>query len=328
MHIDRRLLGWGLFLIIVGAIPLLVRGGYLDEGLVRGWPSLWPLLLIGWGIGLVLRKTPGELIGSAISVAVLGAMVGGLIATGFGGFPAFGACGDGEGGTAFSDRTGTLGERGRVGIEFNCGTLNVGAADGSDWSISGTSRDGRAPRIDADGDSVEIAPPDDDDWFGFGEAGSNWDITLPRSPELSLGVTLNAGDGTFDLDGVAIDGISLTLNAGAIDFNLGDATAVGSVSATVNAGSASFDLPAGVESLSMTLNAGSIEVCVPSDTLVRVSWSGALGSNNFDGAGLDKLDDQHWESSGLNPASDTFLDMSISANAGSFDLDLGGACNA
>ena len=95
MHIDRRLLGWGLFLIIVGAIPLLVRGNYLDADLIQDWPSLWPLLLIGWGLGLVLRRTPGELLGSAISVAVLGVMVGGLIATGFGGFPSFGACGDG-----------------------------------------------------------------------------------------------------------------------------------------------------------------------------------------------------------------------------------------
>jgi hypothetical protein len=84
VHIDRRLLGWGAFLIIVGAIPLLVRGGYLDAGLVDEWPSLWPILLIGWGLGLVLRRTPGELLGSAISVVVLGVMVGGLISTGFG----------------------------------------------------------------------------------------------------------------------------------------------------------------------------------------------------------------------------------------------------
>ena len=27
MHIDRRLLGWGVFFILVGAIPLAVRGG-------------------------------------------------------------------------------------------------------------------------------------------------------------------------------------------------------------------------------------------------------------------------------------------------------------
>jgi hypothetical protein len=75
VRIDRRLLGWGLFLIIVGAIPLLVRGGYLDEALIDDWPSLWPLLLIGWG-SLVLRRTPGRY-SAARSRAVLRHQVGG-----------------------------------------------------------------------------------------------------------------------------------------------------------------------------------------------------------------------------------------------------------
>ena len=323
MHIDRRLLGWGLFLIIVGAIPLLVRGGYLDADLVREWPSLWPVLLIGWGLGLVLRRTPGELLGSAISVAVLGIMVGGLIATGFGGIPAVG-CGDANGGSSFGNRSGTLGESGRVGIEFNCGTLTVKAVDGADWSIQGTGPDGRGPDVEADFDSVSFTPKEGD--FGFFEDGSEWRIDLPRTPAMDLGVTLNAGDGTVDLEGATLDNVSVTLNAGSIDFALAGSEALSSVSATVNAGSATFDLPEGVNDASMTLNAGSIEMCVPAGTAIRVSWSGALGSNNFDAAGLDKIDDGHWQTSGFSGAD--ALELSVSANAGSFSLDLGGSCDA
>jgi hypothetical protein len=323
VHIDRRLLGWGLFLIIVGAIPLLVRGGYLEADLVGEWPSLWPILLIGWGLGLVLRRTPGELLGSAISVAVLGIMVGGLIATGFGGFPAVG-CGDANGGSSFGNRSGTLGENGRVGIEFNCGTLAVKTVDGSDWSIQGTGPDGRGPDVEADLDSVSFTPKEGD--FGFFEDGSEWRIDLPRTPALDLGVTLNAGDGTVDLEGATLDNVSVTLNAGSFDFALAGSTALSSVSATVNAGSATFDLPAGVGDASMTLNAGSIEMCVPAATPIRVSWSGALGSNNFDSAGLDKVDDGHWRTSGFSGAD--ALDLSVSANAGSFSLNLGGPCDA
>lgn len=323
MHIDRRLLGWGFFLIIVGAIPLLVRGGYLDADLVGDWPSLWPILLIGWGLGLVLRRTPGELLGSAISVAVLGIMVGGLIATGFGGFPAVG-CGDANGGSSFGNRSGTLGESGRIGIEFNCGTLAVEAVDGADWSIQGTGPAGRGPDVDADLDSVAFAPREGE--FGFFEDGSEWRIDLPRTPTLDLGVTLNAGDGTVDLDGATLDNVSVTLNAGSIDFALAGSEALSSVSATVNAGSATFDLPDGVDDASMTLNAGSIEMCVPAGTAIRVSWSGALGSNNFDAAGLDKIDDGHWQTSGFS--GEAALELSVSANAGSFSLDLGGSCDA
>jgi hypothetical protein len=290
---------------------------------VGEWPSLWPVLLIGWGLGLVLRRTPGELLGSAISVAVLGIMVGGLIATGFGGFPAVG-CGDANGGSSFGNRSGTLGESGRVGIEFNCGTLAVKTVDGSDWSIQGTGPEGRGPDVDADVDSVAFTPKDGD--FGFFEDGSEWRIDLPRTPALDLGVTLNAGDGTVDLEGATLDNVSVTLNAGSIDFALAGSKALSSVSATVNAGSASFALPEGVDDASMTLNAGSIEMCVPSGNPLRVSWSGALGSNNFDAAGLDKIDDGHWQTSGFSGAD--ALELSVSANAGSFSLDIGGSCDA
>jgi len=324
VHIDRRLLGWGAFLIIVGAIPLLVRGGYLDGDLVAEWPNLWPVLLIGWGLGLVLRRTPGELLGSAVSVVVLGVMVGGLISTGFGGFASIG-CGDGDDRTSFGSRTGTLDQTGRVGIEFNCGTLRVTAVDGSDWSVGGTGPDGRGPDIRADVDSVTFAPKDDD-FRGFFQDGSEWNVALPSNPTLDLGITLNAGDGTVDLAGATMENLSLTINAGAIDFSLADTVALATVSATVNAGSATFDLPGSVQNASMTLNAGSIEMCLPPGTAIRVSWSGALGSNNFDAAGLDKIDDGHW----LTPGSGSgdVLELSVSANAGSFSLDLGGSCDA
>jgi hypothetical protein len=326
VHIDRRLLGWGAFLIIVGAIPLLVRGGYLDPDLVDEWPSLWPLLLIGWGLGLVLRRTPGELLGSAISVVVLGVMVGGLISGGFGGFPAFGACDGSSGGTPFGNRSGTLEADGQVGIEFNCGTLTVSATDGSDWSLTGSSPDGNPPEVDATFGRVEIRPGDRDRFGGFFEDPSTWMVALPNEPTLDLGITLNAGDGNVDLAGAHLDRLSLTVNAGSIDFELDQVASLSSIGVTVNAGSAAFDLPAGVDAASMTMNAGSVEVCVPTGTPVRVSWSGALASNNFDGAGLDKIDDGHWQTPGFSGSGG--LDLSVSANAGSFSIDFGGSCDA
>ena len=124
MRIDPRLLGWGAFLVIAGAIPLAVRAGALSSDSLAAWPSLWPLLLVGAGLGLVLRKTPAHLLGGTISVLTAGVMVGGLLAVGFNGFPAFGACGSNGNGTAFAGRSGTLGDRAEVDVEFNCGHLN------------------------------------------------------------------------------------------------------------------------------------------------------------------------------------------------------------
>jgi len=327
MRIDRRLLGWGVFLIVVGAIPLLVRGGYLDRDAIREWPTLWPLLLIGWGLGLLLRRTPGELLGSAISIVVLGVMLGGLITTGFGALPAFGACGDGTGGTPFDTRSGTFGENGRVGIEVNCGTLAVNAIDGSGWSVAGTGPQGRGPVVEADLGRLRIAP-EEPNFSGFIDVASAWGIQLPRAPDLDLGVTLNAGDGTIKLTGANLDGVDMTLNAGSIILDLAGAATLSGVNGTVNAGSAILDLPAGLASANLTLNAGSMTVCLPAGAPLRVAWSGALGSNNLDAVGLARIDDQHWMTAGLNPALGPYLELNVSANAGSFTLNLGGSCDA
>jgi hypothetical protein len=327
VRIDRRLLGWGLFLVIVGAIPLLIRGGLLDEDLVGDWPSLWPLLLIGWGLGLVLRRTPGELIGSAISVGVLGIMVGGLIATGFGGFPSFGACGDGTGATPFTDRSGSLSGSGRISVEFNCGTLALRAVDGSDWTVGGTGPDGTGPLVQANAGRVVIKAREED-FRGFVDASSSWTVSVPRTPVVDLAVTLNAGEGSIDMTGANLDALNMTLNAGSLTFDMAGAAALASVNGTVNAGSATLDLPGSVKDANLTINAGSAKVCLPAGTPLRITWNGTLGSNNFDSLGLDKIDDRHWTTAGLSSAGDPHLELDASANAGSFTLELGGSCDA
>src|SRR6185295_18516367 len=108
MHIDRRLLGWGLFFILVGGIPLAVRTNLISASLVSQWANLWPLLLIGWGIGLLLRSTPIEWLGGALAAITFGVMGGGLLATGASGLPFATGCSGGGATTAFAARTGDL----------------------------------------------------------------------------------------------------------------------------------------------------------------------------------------------------------------------------
>lgn len=57
MRVDRRFLGWGVFFILLGAVPLVVRAGYLTQAQVAGSWSLWPLILIGIGVGILLSRT-------------------------------------------------------------------------------------------------------------------------------------------------------------------------------------------------------------------------------------------------------------------------------
>jgi hypothetical protein len=326
VHLDRRLLGWGIFFVLLGAIPLAVRAGLLDKAVVSQWPLLWPVLLIGWGLGLLLRGTPLALIGGAVSAITFGVMGGGAIATGFGGVSFASGCTSSSPAAPFETRTGNFDPTASVDIVFNCGTLDVSTADGSAWSVAGSGREGDAPVIEATAGALS-ARTDAGRNVLAARGHATWNVMLPRSPSLALGLTLNAGEGRLDLAGASLSAVSMTLNAGSASFDLGRATSVGDVNATVNAGSAAISLPGGDHGANLSLNAGNLTVCVPAGTAVRAQWSGALGSNNFTEAGLTKVDNQTWTSAGF-AAGAPHLELHVSANAGSFELQFGGTCDA
>lgn len=325
MHVDRRLLGWGLFFILAGGIPLATRAGLLDSDVVGQWPLLWPLLLIGWGAGLLLRSTPFEWLGGAVAAITLGVMGGGALAAGFHGVSIASGCGSTGPATAFESRSGDFGPAGRADFEFNCGTFALTTSDGATWHVAGSDRDGRGPDISAGQSNLTVRTHGSG---VFDTAGrSTWNVSLPRSPALVLGLTLNAGEGTLDLAGATVSSATLTLNAGDLHVDLSGATAAGDLNATVNAGSASVALPAGDRDVDLSLNAGSLQLCLPVAAPVRVEWSGALGSNNFDSGGLVKVDQNIWTSVGFD-AGQPHVELRVSANAGSFDLQFGGSCSA
>lgn len=326
MHVDRRLFGWGIFFILLGGIPLAVEAGVLDDQVVGQWPLLWPVLLIGWGLGLLLRSTRLALVGGAVSAITFGIMGGGLLATGLGNVQLASGCTNSSPATPFAERSGQLAATASADIDFSCGTLTVTSGDGSGWSVSGTDRTGTGPTIDtsAGGVSLRSAPTRN----VFGSSGhAAWNVVLPKAPALDLGITMNAGDGTVSLPGATIAGASITLNAGALTVDLTGAAAVGDINATVNAGSGALTIPAGARMLNVSLNAGALKVCAPSDASIRVHWSGALGSNNFDAAGLVKLDNNTWTTGGLVGSQDQ-TELDVTANAASFELHLGGSCHA
>jgi hypothetical protein len=325
MHIDRRLLGWGLFFILVGGIPLAVRANALDRSVVAQWPNLWPLLLIAWGIGLLLRNTQIEWVGGALTAITFGVMGGGLLATGTSNLNFATGCSGNPPMSAFQTRSGDLAASAQVDISFNCGTLNVGTADGSTWNLSGSDRDARGPKVTSTATLLSIEP---DDTIGFpGGIRSDWNISVPRTPNLTLGLTLNAGEGTVDLAGASLGTSSITLNAGKLDVNMGSVAGAGDLNGTVNAGAAAISLDGKARNVGLSLNAGSLQLCVPAGTALRATWSGTLGSNNFSGAGLTKVDDSTWTSPDFNQ-SQPHTELRVSANAGSFELRLGGTCRA
>ena len=104
MRVRRGFLGWGVFLILAGAVPLLVRSGYLTEDQVASLWTLWPLILVGIGVGMLLSRTRYGFLGGLVVAATFGLMVGGLLSTGVSTISS-GGCGSEAAKTGFPRRT-------------------------------------------------------------------------------------------------------------------------------------------------------------------------------------------------------------------------------
>lgn len=325
MRLDPRLLHWGVFFILLGVVPLAVQQGYLDPGRLPGWWQLWPLLLIGGGLGLILRGTPLETLGGLVVAATFGLMFGGLIATG-GDFGSFGACGDERGATPFAAREGRLEGSSKIEIAFDCGELNVVAEEGSGWRVEGTDEDGSGPTIEAAADSLDVRDRAGDRApFGFLGTKDSWQVTLPAGPALDIDASVNAADSTFDLRATELAAFGLAVNAGSARVDLGDARLTGALEVSVNAGSGRLVLPDGSFGGNLSVNAGSLRMCAPEGAGLRIVMdTNITGSNNFEAQGLVR-NGTSYETPGYATATDR-ITLEASANAGSITLNPEGGC--
>ncbi len=330
MHVNRGLLGWGVFFITLGCVPLAVRAGYLDPAAVaRAW-ELWPLILVGIGLGLVLRRTKAAALGGLVVAVTLGLMAGSLIATGFPSASGISACGfvtRSGSGSAFPDQAGSLGPRARADLELDCGELTATSADGTAWGVTGTADGGRAPEIQASGDQLLVRSPSRDG-FNPGISGSRWVVTLPRQTSLDLGLSLNAGSARMDLASMRVPVLRLSVNAGDATIDAGSLAETGSLDASVNAGSLAISLPVPAPTLRGTLsvNAGSIDVCVPDGVGLRIrTGQQALGANNFADRGLVQTGDL-WTRPATITTTSPVIELDTDANLGSITLNPEAGC--
>ena len=328
MRVNRGLLGWGVFFIVLGAVPLAVQAGTLDEDVVRDAWQLWPLILIGIGLGLVLARTRFAVVGGLVVAVTFGLMGGALLATGIGAATGVTSCGFGGGsGQAFPDQAGSFSRDARVSLEMNCGEVTVAGADGAGWSVKGTAGDGRAPEVQSDDARLVVRAPEQQG-VSIGAEGSRWQVTLPRDVAVDVDLSVNAGSGDLDLAGLTVPGFTTSVNAGEARADLSGARGAERFDASVNAGSLVMLLPVPSGTLrgSVSVNAGSAEVCVPSGVAVRIhSGDQPLGSTNFEDRGLTRVGDT-WSAPGFESATDR-IELTVSVNLGSVALDPEDGCD-
>jgi len=83
MSVDRRLVNMGVFLLILGGIPLAVAraGSRAGRSRRRGSCGAHPDRV---GLGLILRRTPFHFVGGLLVAATFGTILGAVLAGGLG----------------------------------------------------------------------------------------------------------------------------------------------------------------------------------------------------------------------------------------------------
>ena len=328
MRINRGLLGWGVFFLLVGAMPLAVRAGYVTETQIGRIGSLWPLILIGIGVGILLARTRLAFLGGLLVAATFGVIVGGVLSGGVEGF-AGGGCGPGTGPTRFPTDDGRFDTTtASVELDFRCGTMTVDSEPGESWRVEGEDADGIGPRIDADAETLTVSANDRDGGpFGVLAEREAWRITLPDTVGLEINVELNAGNSTIDLAGASVESIDLGLNAGSATLDLANVEELGFVNVELNAGSVNLLLPNQTVSGSIEVNAGSVNLCTPDGAGLRFNTDGSnLSSYDFEDQGLGK-NGSTWETPGFENAP-IRIELDTQTNAGSFSLNPEDGCRA
>lgn len=319
MRVNRKFLYWGVFLVAIGAVLVAADLNGVDETTIADWLRLWPLAVVGVGLGIVLRRTRFNVAGGMLAAAVPGLVLGGAFALG----PRVAVdCGSRDEPSTFVRHEGTFDGPARVDVTTGCGSLVVTTAPGAGWLLdAGNTRD-RVPTVRATGTGLSIDNGRRAGWHAFGTGRDVWRLALPTSPIDDLSIVVNAGEGDIDLAGAQLGRLDLTTNAGKTTLGLSD-TSVPALSGTVNAGKLAIELPASVDlTASVVVNAGALEVCVPDGVGLRVHHTGVLSGTSYNG--LDQSG-SNWQSPDYGSAAHR-TDLTVSVNLGNVDINPIGGC--
>jgi hypothetical protein len=309
MHVRRGLLFAGLFLIPVGGITLLVRAGLINaSALVDTW-RLWPLILVGFGIALLLGRSRAASIGTAIAALILGVFVGGAVASG--NWFSFTECGTTGNATQLVEQSGDFVGSGAVELDLRCGNVALTTQPARGWQVT-AAYEGTAPTITGSADRVAVQVPD-----GGDVRHQDWTVVIGTQAVNEIDLQTNAATGSLALDGATLDTVSVDSNAGDVLIDGGSAT-IGRIHVDVNAGRARVTL-AGSATGDLSVNAGAIDLCVGADSNLRLEVNDQLTFvTNLNDRGLQQ-DGTVWTRTVSADA--PLIDLTVEGNAASFTLD-------
>lgn len=317
MHVHRKTLYLGVFLIAMGAVVLVAQGGIVDDATVTRALGLWPLVVIALGAALVLRGTRLGLAGGLVAAALPGLLFGGLVVAA----PDVGFDCRHELPVATEVRDGTFRGRAEVDLVLSCGELRLTTGSGTGWRVESGHSGPIAPAIASSDEGLSVRSSGRDGRFWVDGEAESWAVTLPTAVVMDLAVEVSAGRATVDLTDARLGRLDLAINAGDFDLDLTGAV-LDRLEIEANAADAAVRLPVADFSAEISANAANVDLCIPAGLGVRFSEDLDLGSVSRDdlvrvGNGWQTLD---YETAAHR------ADVSLSINVGSVHIDPAGGC--
>jgi hypothetical protein len=317
MRIHRGLLFWGLFLIPLGAIPLLVRANAIDLGSAGQAWRFWPLILVAVGLVLLIGRSRASIMATAILAIVLGSISGAALASGPGWIVGAIDCGNERDTDTQLDRNGTFAEAATIRLDMRCGSVDVSTVAGSVWGLHATYA-GSAPVIEASGTSLNVDVPE-----GVGAERQHWTVTAPVERTEGIEVKANAATAKLLLEDAHLSKVEADVNAGDLLIAANGGT-VDQLDVEVNAGRTRITLGTGPTSGRVSMNAGALDLCLPAGAELRLTANDQLTfGNNLAQRGLTR-DGGVWHRPGS--AGSPLIELSIQGNAANLTLDPDGGC--
>jgi hypothetical protein len=316
MRIDHGRLGWGVFFILVGAVPLAYHAGLIPSSAITEAWRLWPLILVGLGLGFILSRTPAAFVGGVVVAAMIGAIVGGALSAA----PNVG-CGHGSS-TATTSRDGTFDGSATLKLNLQCGTVAVGGSSGSAWSVSAANDAGRAPAVVGGSAALTVTANDTSWWPDRGT--ESWRVLVPADGTVAVSSTIDFGDARLSFEGAKLASASITLDMGSVHVDLSGGS-VGHISLSTNLGAAWLELDGSSDlSGNLSTNLGSLSVCAPGSLGVSVHSSGDLNSSDMSALGMTLVGGS-WQTANYATA-EHHANLTVSTSLGSLKLQNAGGC--
>jgi hypothetical protein len=318
MRVRHGLLFLGLFLIPLGGVMLLVRAGVVDsDRLTEAW-RLWPLILIGLGIAIVLGRSRMAVVGTAIVALVLGSLAGAAISGSDGWIGALSDCGGTSRATdEHLRRDGSFDLGADVRLDLRCGSVVLATTGEPGWRLDAAHR-GPAPLVDSSASRLDVRVPG-----GGGDRRNDWAVDLPGATVGSIDLTANAATAGLDLAGARLTSLEADMNAGDLRVDAASGT-VDQIDLTMNAGR--IRLATGSSALrgEVSVNAGAFDLCVPDGVGLQLEVTDQLTFvHNLASRGLGQSG-RRWTRAATNLGQ--VITLSIEGSAASFTLNPAGGC--